>query len=50
MKEEVMVMCPKDMVDICMPRMHDGDRLLGPPIIKLEFEKDTLDLHRRRKN
>ena len=36
-KEEIMAMCPKDMVD--------GDRIMGPQIIKREFEKDTLNSH-----
>ena len=40
-----MVICPKDVVDIYVPRRDDGDRLMGPPIIKLEFKKDILDLH-----
>ena len=28
-----------------MPRRDNENRLMGPPIIELEFEKDTLDLH-----
>ena len=40
-----MAMSPKDVVDICMPRRDKGDRLIGLPIIELEFEKDTLDPH-----
>ena len=42
-KEEIMEMCPKDVIDIYMPRRDDDNRLLGPPIIKLELE--TLDPH-----
>ena len=40
-----MAMCQKDVVDICVPRKGDGNRLMGSPIIKLEFEKDTLNPH-----
>ena len=36
-KEEIMEMCPKDVVDILIPRNDDDNRLMGPPI-KLEFE------------
>ena len=28
-----------------MPRRDDDNRLMGPPIIELEFEKDILDPH-----
>ena len=28
-----------------MPRRDNENRLMGPPIIELEFEKDTLDSH-----
>ena len=45
-KEELMEMCPKDVVHIHMPRRDDGNRLMGPPIIELEFEKDILDPHK----
>ena len=38
-------MCPRDDVDISGPRMDDDNRLMGPPIILLEFEKGTLDPH-----
>ena len=38
-------MCPEDVTDICMPRRDNENRLMGPPIIELEFEKDTLDPH-----
>ena len=38
-------MCPKDVVDIRMPRRDDDNRLMSPLIIELEFEKDILDLH-----
>ena len=44
-----MVICPKDVVDIYVPRRDDGDRLMGPPIIKLEFKKDILDSQRMKK-
>ena len=36
-------MCPKGVTDIHMPRRDDDNRLMGPPIIELEFEKDILD-------
>ena len=36
-----MEMCPKDVVDILVSRMDN--RLLGTPIIELEFEKNTVD-------
>ena len=42
-KEEIMEMCSKDVVDICMPRRDDDNWLLGQPIIELEFEKDILE-------
>ena len=32
-------------MDIHVPRRDDDNKLIGPPIIKLEFEKDTLDPH-----
>ena len=38
-------MCPKDVMDIRVSRRDDDNRLIGPPIIELEFEKDTLDSH-----
>ena len=44
-KEEIMAMCPKDVVEIPVPRRDDGDRPMELLIIKLEFEKDTLDPH-----
>ena len=44
-KEEIMTMCRKDEMDIRVPRSDDGDRIMGPPIIELEFEYDTLDSH-----
>ena len=44
-KEEIMKMCSKYVVDINMPRRDDEKKLMGSPIINLEFEKDTLDLH-----
>ena len=45
-KEEIMEMCPKDVMDISMPRRDDENRLMGPPIIELEIEKDILDPHK----
>ena len=42
-KEEILYMCPKDVMDICMLRRDNENRLMGPSIIELEFEKDTLD-------
>ena len=36
-KEEIMKMCPRDVVDIHMPRRNNDNRLMGPPIIELEF-------------
>ena len=41
-KEEKIEMCPKNIVDIRVPRRDHDSRLIGPPIIELEFEKDTL--------
>ena len=38
-------MCLKDITDICMPRRDNENRLMVPPIIEVEFEKDTLDQH-----
>ena len=38
-------MCPKEVTDIRMPMRDDDNRLVGPPIIELEFEKDILDPH-----
>ena len=38
-------MCPKDVMDIRMPRRNDDYRLMVPPIIELEFAKDILDPH-----
>ena len=37
--------CPKDVIDIRMPRRYNNNRLIEPPIIGLEFEKDILDPH-----
>ena len=37
-------MLPKDVVDILVPR-RDDNRLLGPPIIELEFEREIMDPH-----
>ena len=39
-KEEIIEMSSKDVVDVRMPRKDDDNRLMEPPIIKLEFEKD----------
>ena len=36
-------MCPKDVLDIHIPRRDDDNRLMGLPIIELEFKKDILD-------
>ena len=36
-------MCPKDVLDIRMPMRDNKNRFIRPPIIKLEFEKDTLN-------
>ena len=41
-----MEICPKDEVDICISRRDDANRLMGPPIIELEIEKDILDPHK----
>ena len=38
-------MCPKKRTNICMPRRDDDNRLMGHPMIELEFEKDNLDPH-----
>ena len=34
----------KDVVDIRVPKKDDDNRLMGHPINKIEFEKDTLDI------
>ena len=44
-----MEMCPWDVVDVRMPRRDDNNRLMGAPIIELEFEKDILDPQLRMK-
>ena len=36
-KDEIMKMCSKDAVDIRIPRKDDDNRLIGTPIIELEF-------------
>ena len=36
-------MCPKDIMDIRMPGRDNDNRLMGPPIIELKFEKYILD-------
>ena len=38
-------MCPRHVVDNHVPRKDDGSKLMGPPIIELEFQKDTLYPH-----
>ena len=43
MKKKIVEMCPKDVVDIQVHRKDDDNRLMGPPIIKLEFRKNILD-------
>ena len=40
-----MEMCPKNVVNICMIRRDNDNRLIGPPIIELEFKKDILEPH-----
>ena len=35
----------KDVVDIRVHRRNDDNRLMMPPIIKIEFEKGTLEPH-----
>ena len=45
MKEKILEMDSKGVMDICMPRRGDDNRLVGLPIIELQFEKDILDLH-----
>ena len=32
-------MCSKNLVDICISKRDDDNRLMDPPIIELEFEK-----------
>ena len=44
-KEEILEMCPENVTDIRMPSRDDENRLMEPPIIELEFEKDILDSH-----
>ena len=38
-------MCTKNIMDTRMPRKDNEDKLMGPPIIELEFQKDILDPH-----
>ena len=38
-------MCPKDVTNIRMTRRDNKNRLTGPQIIELEFEKYILDPH-----
>ena len=45
MKEEIMEICHKDVVDIRVRWRVDDNRLMGPPFFELEFEKDNLDPH-----
>ena len=40
-----MTICPNEVVDICVSRRNDGDRLMGPTIIELDYEKDALGPH-----
>ena len=35
-----MEMCPKVVVDTSVSRKDDNNRLMGTPIIELEFKKD----------
>ena len=42
-------MCPKDVVNIHVPRKDDEDRLMGPSIIELEFEKGGKSIQLRMK-
>ena len=45
-KENIMEMCPKNVVDTRVPKRDDDNRLVGPPIIiELEFKEDTLNSH-----
>ena len=44
-REEILEMCPEDVIDIHVPRRDDNSRLTEPPIIELEFDRDTLDPH-----
>ena len=36
-------MCPKCVIDIRVPWRVDDYKLMGPPIIELEIEKNKLD-------
>ena len=36
-KEEIIEMCPKNVLDNFTSRRDDDNRLMGPPIIELEF-------------
>ena len=38
-------MCPKCVIDIRVPWRVDDYKLMGPPIIELEIEKNKLDPH-----
>ena len=40
-----MTMCLKDVVYIHVLKKDDGDRLIEPQIIELEFKRDILDPH-----
>ena len=40
-------MCPKDVMDIRIPRRDDDNRLMGPPIIELKFKKNILNPQRK---
>ena len=40
-----MEMCPKDVVDIIILRRDNDNRIMGPPIIELEFEKNIMEPH-----
>ena len=42
-KDEIIEMCPKNILDNHTSRRDDDNRLMGPQIIELEFEKDILD-------
>ena len=37
-KEEILEISPKEVTDIHMPRRKDDNRLMGFPIIEMEFE------------
>ena len=44
-KKEIMEICPKDVVDIRIPRKDDDNKVIGLLIIELKFEKKVMEPH-----